>query len=278
MPVGEDGCVPFDALVERYHEAGDFRDSARTSGKVLPRRLTPEQASGWWDDPSSCDIEGIDTRDSEIYSVPFSVRGRKRKALKKVAFIGDRKEGDRVKRILADSFTADELELMTAGRSLIVSTEPRLSDCTGYYLRRQDGVSVPRIVLEEGTTTDSIVHEAVHHLRAVDGRTSFPTRNGRLDRGFAGKPQSVKDAVVGREESETVAETVARTRVDPVESGYYERVPGMGSRSAYLRDQEVLSGSKALKGKKAIEAVQRNYDRTTISRAIISGNRRKARR
>ena len=52
----------------------------------------------------------------------------------------------------------------------------------------------------------------------------------------------------------------------------------MSSRSAYLADQEILSGSKALKGKKAIETVQRNYDRTTISRAIISGNRKKARR
>ena len=278
IPVGDDGFVPFDALVERYHTAGDFRDSAKDSGRILPNRLTPDQAAEWWDDPSSCDIDGIDTKGSELYSVPFSVRGRKRKALKKVAFIGDRKEGDRIKRILADSFTADELELMTAGDSLIVSTQPRLADCTGYYLRKQDGVSVPRIVLEEGTTTDGIVHEAVHHLRVADGRTSFPTKNGRLKRGFSEKPKAVRDAVVGREESETVAETVARTRVDPVESGYYERIPGMSSRSAYLADQEMLSGSKALKGTKAIETVQRNYDRTTISRAIISGNRKKARR
>lgn len=275
IPVGEDGYIPFDALVERYHEVGDFRDSRRTADMVLPSRLTPDQASEWWNNPSSCDIDGIDTMDSELYTVPVSIRGRKRKALMKVAFIGDRKESDRVKKILAESFTADELESMTAGKSLIITTEPRLDDCTGFYLRMQDGVSVPRIVLEEGTTADGIVHEAVHHLRAIDGRTAFPTRNGKLRKGFPKEPKQVRDAVIGREESETVAETVARTRIDPVESGYYARIPGTDSRSAYLRDQEILSGSKALKGRAAIEAVQKNYDRTTISRAIISGNRRR---
>lgn len=275
IPVGEDGYVPFDALVERYHRVGDFRDSGRTAERILPSRLTPEQASAWWIDPSSCDIEGIDTADSDLYSVPISIRGRKRRALKKVAFIGDRKESDRVKRILADSFTADELESMTSGNSLIIATEPHLDDCTGYYLRRQDGVSVPRIVLEEGTTADGIVHEAVHHLRAIDGRTAFPMRNGRFDDAFSANPKRKRDAVINREESETVAETVARTRVDPIESGYYERIPGTDSRSAYLQDQEILSGSKALKGQAAIKAVQRNYDRTTISRAIISGRRKK---
>lgn len=275
IPVGEDGYVPFDALVERYHQKGDFRDSGRTASKVLPSRLTPDQASAWWNDPSSCDIEGIDTEDSLLYTVPFSIRGRKRRALRKIAFIGNPKEGERVKTVLADSFTADELERMTSGRSLIISSESRLEGCTGYYLRRQEEVPVPRIVLEEGTTPDGIVHEAVHHLRAVDGRTSFPTRNGVLKNGYPEMSSKARKRIVGKEEKETVAETVARTCVDPVESGYYERIPDTDSRSAYLRDQETISDFKALKGKAAIRAVQQSYDRTTISRAIISGTRRR---
>lgn len=275
IPTGDDGFVPFDALVSRYHEVGVFGDSDTTDPRVLPSKVTPEQVADWWNDPSVCDIEGIDTADSAIYSVPFSVRGRKRKALKRIAFIGDRKESDRVKRILADSFTANELELMASGSSVVITSEPHLRDCTGYYLRRQDGVSVPKIVFEHGATADGIVHEAVHHLRVKDGRTAFPTKNGVLDSGYRGLPRTEKDRVVRREESETVAETVARTKVDPMESGYYERIPGMTSRSAYLYDQEVISGSRALKGKAAIRAAQRNYDRTTISRAIISGNRKK---
>ncbi len=168
----------------------------------------------------------------------------------------------RIKKILADSFTAEELELMASGRSLMISERERLRDCTGYYLRRQNGVPVPEIVLEKGTTPDGIVHEAVHDLRAKDGRTAFPTRDGILDPGYRSMPKYRRSEIVGREERETVAETVARTSVDPMESGYYERVPGLSPRQAYLHDQKVISGSKALRGKAAIRAARENYDRS----------------
>ena len=277
IPVGKDGKVPFKAIVRRFHEVGSRRDADSTDSVVLPRELTPSQIREWWDDPSVCDIEGVDTEDSDIYSVPISIRGKKRAALSKIAVLADRKESARIKKVLADSFTADELELMASGIPLMVTSEEHLRDCTGFYLRRQEGCSFPQIVLENGTTPDGIVHEAVHHLRAVDGRTSFPTKNGILDPEYRRLPKSRKDSIVSREEKETVAETVARTRTDPVESGYYGHVPGYSSRGAYLHDQDVLSKSKALKGKAAIRAVEENYERTSISRAIISANRRKKR-
>lgn len=274
IPVGDDGYVPFDAIVQRFHQVGDLRDSDSTEAMVLPNRLTPEQIADWWDDPSVCDIDGVDTEDSDIYSVPLSIRGRKRKALKRIAVLADKKESDRIKKVLADSFTAEELEEMAGGESLMVSTKPHLRDCTGFYLRKQDSVPVPQIVLEDGTTDDGIVHEAVHHLRVKEGRSAFPTVNGILHPSYRNLPKQARKEIIGREEKETVAETVARTRVDPVESGYYERIPGISSRSAYLHDQQVISGSRALKGKAAIKAVQDSYDRTSISRAIISGNRK----
>ena len=277
IPVGKDGKVPFKAIVRRFHEVGSRRDADSTDSVVLPRELTPSQIREWWDDPSVCDIEGVDTEDSDIYSVPISIRGKKRAALSKIAVLADRKESARIKKVLADSFTADELELMASGIPLMVSSEEHLRDCTGFYLRRQEGCSGPQLVLENGTTPDGIVHEAVPHLRAVDGRTSFPTRDGILDPEYRRLPKSRKDSIVSREEKETVAETVARTRTDPVESGYYGHVPGYSSRGAYLHDQDVLSKSKALKGKAAIRAVEENYERTSISRAIISANRRKKR-
>lgn len=277
IPVGKDGKVPFKAIVKRFHEVGSRKDADSTDSVVLPRELTPSQIREWWDDPSVCDIEGVDTEDSDIYSVPISIRGKKRAALSKIAVLADRKESARIKKVLADSFTADELELMASGIPLMVSSEEHLRDCTGFYLRRQEGCNVPQIVLENGTTPDGIVHEAVHHLRAVDGRTSFPTKDGILDPEYRRLPKSRKDSIVSREEKETVAETVARTRTDPVESGYYGHVPGSSSRGAYLHDQDVLSKSKALKGKAAIRAVEENYERTSISRAIISANRRKKR-
>ncbi len=274
IPVGSDGYVPKKEMVKRFHEAGSLRDSDHDASVILPSKVTPEQIAEWWEDPSVCDIEGIDTSDAECYTVPLSVRGKKRKALKRIAVIADKKENARIKKVLADSFTADELELMTQGNSLVVSVEPRLGDCTGYYLRRQEGVSVPEIVLEENTTPDGIVHEAVHHLRAVEGRSAFPTKRGMLDKGYSKLSKTKRDGIVGREEKETVVETIARTKVDRVESGYYDHVPGQSSRAAYLHDREVVSGSKALKGRAAIKAAERNYASTSISRAIISSNRR----
>lgn len=274
IPVGKDGKVPFGAIVRRFHEIGSRRDADSTDAKVLPRELTPSQIEGWWNDPSVCDIDGVDTEDPEIYSVPFTIRGRKRTALSKIAVLADRKESARIKKVLADSFTAEELEAMASGIPLMISSEGHLRDCTGFYLRRQEGCPVPQIVLEEGTTPDGIVHEAVHHLRAVDGRTAFPTRNGVLDPSYRKLPKSERNRIVSKEEKETVAETVARTPIDSVESGYYGHVPGHSSRGAYLHDQDVLSRSKALKGKAAIRAVEENYERTSISRAIISANRK----
>ena len=277
IPVGRDGRVPFREIVRRFHERGSGGDSATTDARVLPRDPTPEQLADWWDNPSVCDVEGVDTGDAPIYRVPASIRGRKRRALSKIAVLAEPDEADRIRKVLASSFTADELELMASGTPLMISTEGHLSDCTGFYLRRQDGCPVPEIVLERGTTADGIVHEAVHHLRARDGRTAFPTVDGVLDPGYRRMPKSQRDGIVQREERETVAETVARTRPDPVESGYYGHVPGQGARHAYLHDQEVISRSRALKGKAAIRAVEENYDRTSISRAIISANRRRGR-
>ena len=278
IPVGRDGLVPFEAIVRRFHEIGSWRDAGRTDEVVLPQRLTPEQIASWWDDPSSCDIEGVDTADSAIYAVPPQVKGRSRKALARIAVIASPEEAARIKRVMADAFTAQELELMAEPPSLVISTRSHLDDCTGYYVRRQEGEPVPRIVLEDGTTPDGIVHELVHHLRVLDGRTAFPTKDRTLDANYSRMSKTRRDGVVAKEEAETVAETVARTKVDPVESGYYSHVPGMDPRAAYLRDQRIISGSRALKGKEAILAAQQNFERSSISRAIISANRKRGRR
>lgn len=278
IPVGKDGKVPYSAIVQRYQEVGSTRDARTSSRKVLPKDVTPSEIEDWWNDPSLCDIEGVDTEDSDIYSVPITIRGKKRAALSKVAVLADKKESDRIKKILADSFTADELTKMTSDTSFLIELEDDLHDCTGFYLRKQEGYPVPRIILERGTSPDGIVHEAVHHLRAVEGRQSFPTKkNGSLDPNYRKLSKSKKDKIVTREETETVAETVARTRLDRNESGYYTYVPDETARKAYLHDRKVISGSKALKGKAAKKAVEKNYESTSISRAIISANKRKRR-
>lgn len=278
IPVDENGKVPLWAIVQRYQEVGSRNDKSFSDSRILSSVLTPEEIIDWWINPSICDIDGVDTADSEIYSVPLSIRGKKRKALKNIAVLADKKESDRIKKQLAKSFTAEELEEMASGRSLMVRTEGRLDDCTGYYLRRQDGVEVPQIILEDGTTPDGIVHEAVHHLRVTDGRTAFPTVDGVLDsKKYRKLSRSQRDEVVRKEETETVAETLARTRVDKVPSGYYDDIPGIDPEYAYLHDQRTISGSKAMKGRKAIKAAEEKYNQTCISRAIIASSSKKRR-
>ena len=74
IPVGKDGHVPVREIVRRYHEIGEATDSDSDDDLILPLELTPEQIAEWWDNPSICDIQGIDTKESGIYSVPFSIR------------------------------------------------------------------------------------------------------------------------------------------------------------------------------------------------------------
>ncbi len=276
IPVDEDGKVPLKALACRFQQVGSRKDASNLHSKVLPQRVTPEEVADWWDDPSSCDIQGVDTPNAPIYSVPISIKGRKRKALSKIAVISSKKEANRIRKIMAEHFTETELEQLASGCSLVISTVPHLRDCTGFYLRKQDGIPVPEIVFEEGTTEDGIVHEIVHALRVKQGRTAFPTnRNGKLISGYEKLPKEKRRAIESKEEKETVVETVARTKPDPCESGYYGRVPGVDSRAAYVQDQMIVSRSRALKGQAAIRAAEKNYDRTTISRAVISGNLKK---
>lgn len=56
IPTDRDGYVPVDAMVRRLHESGRLYDTDSTHSNVLPNRLTPEQISHWWEDPSVCDI------------------------------------------------------------------------------------------------------------------------------------------------------------------------------------------------------------------------------
>lgn len=279
IPVDASGNVPLWAIVQRYQEVGGRRDKDVSDDIVLPQKITPEEIADWWADPACCDISGVDTEDSQVYAVPASIRGRKRKALKEIGIVADKKEAARIKKVLADSFTAEELEQMAGGKSLVVRTEKHLDDCTGYYLRRQPGVEVPTIVMEDGTTTDGIVHEAVHHLRMRDGRTSFPTAGDRLDaRRYSSMPKAQRDKVVQDEEQATVIETVCRTAPDPVQSGYYDLIPGKDSRKAYLEDQERISGNKAMKGKRAKKTAELKLADSNIALSIIESDCRRRRR
>lgn len=284
IPV-ENGVVPDWALAQRFQEVGSTNDIDDDSRIVLPANCTPEELIDWWIDPSSCDIAGIDTRDSPIYDVS-GVPESKRHAQRRMAVIADPEEAQRIRRILSENFTREELEAMASNGSIVIRTIPDCGDATGCYYRRQDGVEVPLVVLERGTTPDGIVHEMVHHLRAVDDtrkgllRTAFPSdRTGRLNEGvFKRLTKRQRDDIVEREERATVAETVARTGIDPCQSGYYDGVQGVDPREAYVQDKYIVTGMPEdtppyelprLKGKAARNAVSNGYEYMNVARARI---------
>ncbi len=198
-------------------------------------------------------------------------------------------EAARIRRILSESFTVEELRQMTNVGAFIIRTVPDMGDATGCYLRKQDGIEIPLILIENNTTPDGIVHEVVHHARAVDQtregvlKTTIPTTSdGRFDRlKMVLKGRKRAEELIEEEERQTVAETVVRTKTDHNQSGYYDNVPGRTDpRTAYVDDRRILTGTPAdvperyiprLKGESAKRAVEKGYSYTNIARTEILG-------
>ena len=284
-PAGPDGRVPPEAMAQRFQARGDVRDLDSTDGRVL-RNPTPEELveSGWWDDPSVCDVEGVDTRGAAMYDVS-SVPKSKRSAQRRMAVIADEEEARRIRAVLSESFTAEELAKMAEDGAVVVRSVPDCGDATGVYFRRQDGVETPLILLERGVSADGVVHEFVHHLKASDRsregvlRSRIPSRrDGTPARRWRLMPDKEKKKRIAEDERATVAETVARTGRDPSRSGYYDSVPGKNPDEAYEEDLAAL-GNRRRKGRAAERAVDDAYESTNIAMAeILAEDVRKRRR
>lgn len=275
IPIDGKGYVPKWAIAEHYNLYGRRSDGQKTDIRVLPNYgLTPELIADWWFDPNCMDIQDVDTRGAAWYSVPRTIRGRKRAALKRIPIIADDpKEATRIRKEHSKSFTAEQLEKQ-ADLGLILEIRDSLSDCTGYYIRKQKGVAIPRIIYEKGTSPDGIVHEMVHHQRVVDGRTAFPTSRHTKKLKERRYAHSDFDAIERKEERETVAETQIRMSGGPVsirdQSGYYDTIPGVDPRKAYLADRKRMNpNGKPITGKKTIKQMEKEYSNTYIARARI---------
>lgn len=291
IPIDAQGFVPIDAMVQRLQKAGGVQaDLDDHPSRVLPQKCTPQMIIDWWADPSSCDIDGIDTEDSPMYDVSGLKGQDMRDVQRKFAVISpDPDEAKRIRKILSESFTVDELRQMTNDGALIIRTVPNMGDATGCYLRKQDGIDVPLILIEKNTTPDGIVHEVVHHARAVDEtrdgvlKTTIPTTpTGKFDKvRMLLKGRRKAEEIIEEEERQTVAETVVRTKTDRNPSGYYDGVPGrVDPRTAYVDDRRILTGTSAdvpekyiprLKGESAKRAVEKGYSYTNVARAEILG-------
>ena len=281
IPVDEHGHVPITAMAQRYQQFGNNkRDRCSDAEVIYPLKSKPEDIVAWWADPSSSDVKGIDTKDSKIYDVRWIRDAEMRDAQSRIAVVTpSKKEQRRIRQILSESFSAKELRAMAKGPSVVIETKDSLGKATGYYLRKSDGVEVPLITLETGTTADGVVHEMVHHARTTrkpGSVTSSPIpvdSKGRVDEKTCSRMSPNRKAMLhDAEESATVAETVVRTRTDPRQSGYYDKV---GGRAAYVNDRQRIASRYcsgrdcALVGAEALAVTKREYESMEIAKAKL---------
>lgn len=280
IPVDANGYVPMEAMVMRFQEIGNGRDRAGTSSRIIyPEKATPMDIVEWWADPSSCDVDGIDTKNSRVYDVS-GIRGKEmRRVQSRIGIVTpSQEEQRRIRQIIANAFTAKELDAMTRGPSFVIRTVKDNGRSYGYYLMRGDGVAVPIITLEEGVTADSVIHETAHHARTTrpKGRitsTAYPQKtDGSFDtKAFSRMSESQKRKAREDEEKATTAEATARSRTDPHPSGYWDRA---GGREAYLQDRKTLAGNCkgkdcTLKGVPAVKTVEKEYGNLNIAMAKL---------
>jgi len=151
----------------------------------------------------------------------------------------------------------------------------------GVYIRKQEGVPVPKICVKINARDDQIVHEFTHHLRTVDDRRTGVTRTAYPtdDEGNVIDSEELRKYlfdVKNVEESVATAETTARVFSEKEQSSYYKRIPGAKDpRRSYEYDRRLMTGAKDvrasvnLRGDNAVVAIDEKYDRMKISMAVI---------
>jgi len=304
VPVDQNGRVPEDALICRFLDTSvgprgngvrrlgaDVKKTARKTYPMPDGGFTPEQLidTGWWDDPGSCDIEGIDDGYGPTMDFGPGMGRFERATGGKIAILAPTEAEKRhIASVLDENFTVSELKAAAWKYGLIIKIAKPEPGCTGHCKGRQSSVDTPEIVLEPNPSDETIVHEFCHHLRAVDpsrsGLTKTPYSISADDRELPPRYQENFEAKCTLEEAGTVAETTGRTKgLDKTESGYYWMIPkppngrhdGQGNFEA---DRELLTGgvgedSRPLQGKRLMDAVEENFDDTSISRMKYKGRK-----
>ena len=199
-------------------------------------------------------------------------------------------EEARIRKAFDEAFPSiEEQKKMVAKGDLVLEARPLETNVSGKH--QGDLIQLDRDV---GIRNGVVVHEWVHHLRAVDKDRSGAATTLSPDRvQYTGKSKDpaviagakLREAVCV-EESCTVAEQMARQKdFDP--SGYYDHVQVYDTKTHRYRnptreearrmaeeDRKLFTNGtgKPLMGKAAIESVNRNWSKSHIARLKL-GNR-----
>ena len=154
-----------------------------------------------------------------------------------------------------------------------------------------------KITLKSDSGVSTITHEFVHHLRTVDrsrkkyAKTAYPVDSkgndkSQLKHGISYKGMTYEQ-VNCAEESATTAETEIRLKHKSIYLSSYWGRDKLPSEREKIRDEDrktlredrngnSLKDGKNITGKRAVEYLNRNYPRTTISQNRPNGSSKTA--
>jgi hypothetical protein len=287
IPVNDDGFVPKSELVARFLAVneGNRRGEKRNpvidqdlNAKVIIEgdELTPKQVKDWWAYPNESDIRGIDTMGSDIFNLSGASRKSSMNAQKKVAILGDEDEVKAIRKALEKSFTVKEMQEMVKDHGVTVSVQS-IDNAGSYFGKRGDSYRI-ELLRSYAQDPDTIVHEFVHHSRAVD-----KNRKGVLARTRNASAEGIRidDAAdLNLEEAATTAETLTRLTpyYEPSNPGYYMFLTKSKTANKLRREDRELfvgnaeGGRAGKKGKKALNSLERNFRDSNISELVIKRN------
>lgn len=197
-----------------------------------------------------------------------------------IEIIGPEDDVKNIESVIKKAFTKEELTVMCKHEGVEVFVGKIYGNKPGAYARKQDGIPVPMIRIAENARDDQIVHEFIHHLRAIDdrrmgiARTSYPVGpDGELAESeeYFRNITDIKNI----EEAATTLETTARRFSKADQSGYYSKIFGKDPRQAYEFDRRLMTGSRDvhrsvdLRGDEAVNAVNDKFERSMMAYARI---------
>ncbi|MDR1404655.1 MAG: hypothetical protein LBJ20_03710 [Candidatus Methanoplasma sp.] len=276
--------VPQAAIAARFiaTEEGTGRNQRRNviidasvdADIILPKDISPEELVPWWANPNMLDVEGIDTKDADLFEVYDLRKKGSQDVQRKIAVAGATSEQQQnIRRIIEDSFTVREQKEIAKEGLVITITDEMPAGVLGSTLGKRGGMAynirVRPDVIDDGET---ILHELVHQSRLVD-----PKRDDVLlkTRSISRDEILVPCDQMALEEAATVAETAARKQnYKPPKTDTYYGFMGRWRKTKnpadmIREDREIMAGSadegsSGLRGQKAIKSLIKNFDKTNI--------------
>jgi len=298
--VDRKGKIPDKQGILRLIDEGSGSDRGRRNLYVdlfqNAERVYAQDEKGnwrWYIHPNKSDIEHIDTKYSEYAKTINKLKGNKQfKGQKGIVLMARNPEEEKsMRKRIDNAFTKKEQKEMGI---VFVSVEPTKTGVAGSYYPNSYPQQI-KINPKYETNADVLIHELTHHHRSVGKGREGALKETRVYYG--------KDADL--EESITEAEAITREKPFDKSAGYYsylDKNPTERNR-AQFEDRNILTGyetstatkrfgelaktkedkieisernraklsKKNVRGKRAINRVEKYYPESNISKVKIQG-------